>query len=59
MTMDLLDVALVSAFFVAFLLYGRLSYRQGVLDRDSAPESAKVRKILQAAPPAGELHHAA
>lgn len=53
--MELLDLVLVSAFFVAFLLYGRLSYRQGVLDRDRAPESAKVRKILESGAGAPEL----
>lgn len=57
--MDLLDLGLISAFFVAFLVYGRLSYRQGVLDRERAPESAKVRKILHAATGTGELREAA
>lgn len=45
--LDTLDVMVVLAYFGALLGYGWLSYCQGVVDGQHAPESAKVRRAIR------------
>ena len=45
--MDALDVLVVLAYFGALLGYGWLSYCQGVVDGQHAPESDKVQRAIR------------
>jgi hypothetical protein len=46
--MSWFELILLAIYIQAFYWYGRLSYVQGVLDRHHAPESKRVRKVLEA-----------